>query len=382
MSFGPYAKLGNEGMPGFDWSLYEDGWNGKSLTPNTRIKTKKNEKVYCHEAYAQDIYEMYSGVNVQNAKDLKKGNLVNITDLRIVDDNTMMAVVGGGANNIIVDLNKESRLFDKFTCGDKVMNKQMFVEAIKQNNEFKQQILSMDLNVKVGTDVEKGSIWDGFVETLHKEMFTQIKLQNKAYWAEVIETNRGGFVVEVAGTIRAFMPGSMAASNRITDYDSYLGKSMEVMIESYTENNGFVVSRKKYIQKLRPIKLRAYEDRLDDAPNTVYTGVVTGATQYGVYVELDEFITGMVHKTLASDELRDAMRKGEVAPGTVLQVYGHKIENNRLILSDVAPELREEVIAKREAEDEAEKSAHLAQKAANASIDLTEVENTTASTNE
>lgn len=382
MSFGPYAQLGNVGMPGFDWSVYEDGWNGCSLTPNTKIKTKKNEKVYCHEAYAQEIYDKYSGVSVQNAKDLKKGNLVNITDLRIIDDNTMMAVIGGGANNIIVDLSKETRLFDKFTCDDKVMDKQLFVSAIKQNSEFKQQILSMDLSVKIGTDVEKGSIWDGYVENLHTEFLNQIKTQNKAYWAEVIETNRGGFVVEVAGTIRAFMPGSMAASNRITDYDSYLGKSMEVMIESYTEQNGFVVSRKKYIQKLRPIKLRNYEDRLEDAPNTVYTGTVTGATQYGVYVELDEFITGMVHKTLASDELREAMRRGEVAPGTVLQVYGHKIENNRLILSDVAPEFRAEVITKREAEDEAEKSAHLAQKAAQATIDLSNVETEAKTVNE
>lgn len=375
MSFGPYALLGNEGKPGFDWSVYDDGWNGSSLMVNRKIKTKKNEKVYCHETYAQELYGKYSGVQVQNAKDLKKGNLVNITDLKVIDDNTMMAVIGGGANNIIVDLNKETRLFEKFTCGDNTtMNKEIFVNAVKENGEFKQQILSMDLNIKIGTDTEKGSIWDGFVESLNKEMFAQIKLQNKAYWAEVIETNRGGFVVEVAGTVRAFMPGSMAASNRITDYDSYLGKSMEVMVESFTEQNGFVVSRKKYIQKLRPIKLRNYEDRLEDAPNTVYTGTVTGATLYGVYVELDEFITGMVHKTLASDELREAMRKGEVTPGTVLQVYGHKIENNRLILSDVAPEFRAEVIAKREAEDEAEKSAHLVQKAANATIDLSEAE--------
>lgn len=375
MSFGPYALLGNEGKPGFDWSVYDDGWNGSSLMVNRKIKTKKNEKVYCHETYAQELYGKYSSVQVQNAKDLKKGNLVNITDLKVIDDNTMMAVIGGGANNIIVDLNKETRLFEKFTCGDNTtMNKEIFVNAVKENGEFKQQILSMDLNIKIGTDTEKGSIWDGFVESLNKEMFAQIKLQNKAYWAEVIETNRGGFVVEVAGTVRAFMPGSMAASNRITDYDSYLGKSMEVMVESFTEQNGFVVSRKKYIQKLRPIKLRNYEDRLEDAPNTVYTGTVTGATLYGVYVELDEFITGMVHKTLASDELREAMRKGEVTPGTVLQVYGHKIENNRLILSDVAPEFRAEVIAKREAEDEAEKSAHLVQKAANATIDLSEAE--------
>ena len=93
------------------------------------------------------------------------------------------------------------------------MNKESFVKTLKENPKFKQQVLSMDLSAKVGTDTERGSIWDGYVEKKADELKEQITKNNKAYYAEILSTNGGGFVVEVAGTIRAFMPGSMAASN-------------------------------------------------------------------------------------------------------------------------------------------------------------------------
>ena len=304
-----------------------------------------------------------SGIKVvENAKDVKKGGMVAISDIRVIDDNTIMATVGGGASNLIVDLNKEGRFFSQFSCGDEIMNKQSFVTSLKENPKFKHQVLSMDLTAKVGTDTERGSIWDGYVEKMADELKEQITKNNKAYYAEILSTNGGGFVVEVAGTIRAFMPGSMAASNRISDYDSYIGKTLEVMVESWNPKYGFVVSRKKYLNKIRPIKLKPIEDTLKSAPDTVYTGKVTGSNQFGVFVELNEFVTGMLHKTLVSDSLRQAMRDGTVESGSDITVYVHKIENGRVILSDVNTAERPAIIAKREAEDNAEKSEHIAQK--------------------
>lgn len=365
ITYAKYAGLGNVGNPDFDWSLYENGWNGTSLKINKKVKTKNSsEKIYCHESYAQDLYNTMSGIKVENAKDIKKGGMVAISDIRVIDDNTIMATVGGGASNLIVDLNKEGRFFSLLSYGGEIMNKQSFVKTLKENPEFKRQVLSMDLTAKVGTDTERGSIWDGYVEKMTNELKEQITNNNNAYYyyAEILSTNGGGFVVEVAGTIKAFMPGSMAASNRISDYDSYIGKTLEVMVESWSPKYGFVVSRKKYLNKIRPIKLKPIEDTLKSAPDTVYTGKVTGSNQFGVFVELNEFVTGMLHKTLVSDSLRQAMRDGTVESGSDITVYVHKIENGRVILSDVNTAERPAIIAKREAEDNAEKSEHIAQK--------------------
>ena len=142
ITYSKYAGFGNVGNPGFDWSLYEDGWNGTSLKINKKVKTKNSsEKVYCHESYAQDLYNTMSGIKVvENAKDVKKGGMVAISDIRIVDDNTIMATIGGGASNLIADLNKEGRFFSQFSCGGEIMNKQSFVKTLKENPKFKQQV--------------------------------------------------------------------------------------------------------------------------------------------------------------------------------------------------------------------------------------------------
>ena len=61
----------------------------------------------------------------------------------------------------------------------------------------------------------------------------------------------------------------------------------------------------------------------------------------------------MLHQTLVKDETREAMRNNEIAAGSNAQVYVHKIEKNRVILSDVPSDEREAVIARREAEETA-----------------------------
>ena len=359
-----YAAFGNEGASGFDWEAYEDGWNGTGLKENKRVKTKKNSNdvIYCREPYAQELYNKMNKISVENVKDVKRGTLLHVDDLTPVGGNMVVATVGNGANNIMVDLSKESGFLRMLSTdtGD-TLTKDEFVNCLMMP-DFRERILGMDLTVKVGSDVEKGSIWDGQVEALTNEFKEQIVKNNRAYWAEVISTNGSGFIVEVAKTIKAFMPGSMASNNKIDNYESLVGRTMEVMIESYSYRYGFVVSRKKFINKIRHKKLEPIRADLEKNPNKIYHGRITGATQYGVFVELNEFINGMLHKTLVSDSLREQMRRDEVQPGTQIDVYVHKIDNNKVILSDVPLAERDAVIARRETEDNQEKSEHLAQK--------------------
>ena len=364
-----YAHLGNEGNPDFNWSLYENGWNGSGLQKNNTVKSKDNDSVFCHEKYAQDLYNRYRKIQVDQTKDIRKGDLVSVTDINVIDNDTLAAVICNGANNIMIDLNKETKFYQQFNINNVSLTKKRFVDELKSNPEFKQQILSQNLLVKVTTDTEKGSLWDGYTDKVNKDLMEQITAKNNAYWATITGINNGGFVVELCGAVKAFMPGSMAAVNRILDYDSFVGKSLEVMVVSWSPKYGFVVSRKEYLQRMRPYKIQPIRETLKKEPNKIYTGTVTGATQFGVFVELDEFITGMLHKTLVSDELREAMRQGTIETGTEMQVYVHRIDklpngDERVILSDVPVPEREAVIERRTAEDNAEKSEHVAQKAA------------------
>ena len=350
----------------FDWSAYEDGWNGMSLRVNKKVKNKdKHIKVYCHEPYAQELLNQYTNQAAPVSKELKKNTLVKIDGFRKIDENHVSASINGGSNNISIDLNKEGKFFNNITFGDTTLTKETFLQLLDDPDVHK-KFIEMGLVAKIGTDVEKGSIWDGYVESLVAEMREQITKKNKAYVAKLISSNNGGFVVEIAGMVKAFMPGSMAAANKINNYESLVGTEMEVMVESYDPKFGFIVSRKKYLRTIVPIYLKNLEAQLKENKDTMLEVTVTGTTPFGIFCEINEVLTGMIHKTLMSDELRERLRQNQVAAEEKLTVYVHKIErdgkSSRIILSDVASAEREAVIAKREAEDLQEKSDYVTAK--------------------
>lgn len=341
------------GNPDFDWSAYDDGWNGKSLKRNEKINTVgTNDIVYSHETYANASYKRLKGITMYGQKDLEKNILVSISDINVIDDDYISLSINGGSNNVIVDMNKENKFLNQFTVGENntPVNKSTFMELMK--TDFKNQLLGMNINAKLTAgDPEKASIWDGYVETLAREMKEQITKKNKAYYGTIVSTNRGGFYVDIMNTITAFMPGSLAASNRITDFDSMIGKKFEVMVEAYDPGFGFIVSRKKYLRTLLPHEIDKLQEQFDVNPEMQITGRVTGTTKFGVFIEINEFITGMLHKTLVDDEVRQMIRDNSIEDGSMFTAYIHKIDGTRVILSNVPLSERDAIIAKREAEE-------------------------------
>lgn len=340
-------KVIEEGDKNFDWDAYEDGY-----TKNTVML--QGNKLYTLAKNAKEQYEKYSGTNIPSCKELSRHALVKIDDINAVNGDTMLVSINNGSNNILIDLNKEQRFFNIIKLGDAKLTKETFSEYIK-DKDFRKQIIDMGLSAKVGMDIEKASLWDGFVENLAIEMREQITKNQKAYTAKILSINNGGFVVEVADAVKAFMPRSMAAKNKIVDDNELLGKTTEVMVESYDEKNGFVVSRKKYISAITPSALKEFTKSLEENKDKMFRGKVTGTAPFGIFVEINEILTGMLHKTTISDSLRDALRANTIKPQMEIDVYVHKVENGRIILSDVISSEREAVIAKREAEDANEK---------------------------
>lgn len=357
------SAMANEGMPGFDWGVYNDGWNGKSLKKNRRVKTKKTDRnvsILSHENYAASTYRKYLAGPVES-KEIKKGDVLKITDLLPVDADHVMATVKGGANNIVIDLTKESRYLSTIEFNGESMTKEVFTACIR-NQQIKDSIINMGLTARVGTDAEKASIWDGFVSSLTQELHQQIENPTRAYMAHVIGSNNGGLIVEISGAVKAFLPSSLIATSHqaLLPFEEYMDQNIEVMVEAFRPGKGFIVSRKKFINAILPGKINGLMEILEDDQDHVFTGKITGFAVYGIFVQLDQYITGMLHKSLVSDTLRDIMREnnGELNLGDEIDVYVHRIDDTRVILSDVPSMNRDEVIARREAEDEAEKAAY------------------------
>lgn len=162
--------------------------------------------------------------------------------------------------------------------------------------------------------------------------------------ARVIDRNSAGFVLklDIKGVeFDAFMPNTIAAPNKMTQQqsDELMGKHIKVCLETLKEDQGmFVVSRKSYLNKyvlpeeIKKIKLN----------ETVYKGIVTGTTPFGVFVEFKiseenpRCLTGMIHKV----NLNPKYNIENIKPGMNVEFYVKDIVKNgkQIILTQVLRE--------------------------------------------
>lgn len=150
----------------------------------------------------------------------------------------------------------------------------------------------------------------------------------------VREITPAGYNVDIlyeGVTLQGFMPNTLAGINKLYDIESILNKTLNVMIESYSREEGtYIVSRRKYLQTLIPEAIRQLQR------GEVYTGNVTGTTPFGVFVEFAECLTGMVHKTNINPEWQD--RLSQIQPGTEIQFYVKEIIKDKIILTQILRE--------------------------------------------
>lgn len=318
----------------FNWELYEDGYKGGNrLVPNPKIKGPDGikEKVFSREPYAQKLYELYKGEKNQVInKDLTKGDCVLVTDIFNVKDTEIDIELSGGLS-ITIDLNREKRFtqifgFDSVEDFTKQLSSKEYLQSLLNENIMAYVIESTPIKV---------SLWQGYLMSIRAEFMDEINNPSKAYNAKILEANKGGFFVEVQG-IDAFMPGSLAAPNKIIDFQEMVGKEVIVMVEDYLKDmNSFIVSHKKYLAHILPQKIR----ELDTMKR--YQGTVTGASKYGVFIEFDEIFTGLLHVSKMDEETKRKFRAREYTSGVPIEFYiGEITKDNRIILTEEDPQIK------------------------------------------
>jgi 4-hydroxy-3-methylbut-2-enyl diphosphate reductase len=182
----------------------------------------------------------------------------------------------------------------------------------------------------------KGSIAELYESRAHQNL--KSLEEGASVTAHIKSLNPAGYDVEILHggvTLPAFMPNTIAGINKLYDPTSIVGQTFEVMIESYSEQEGtYIVSRRKYLQSLIPDAVKSLEY------NVAYDGHVTGTTPFGVFVEFNECLTGMIHKANINPDWSD--RISEIKPGFEITFYIKEIIKDRhipkLILTQVLRE--------------------------------------------
>lgn len=133
--------------------------------------------------------------------------------------------------------------------------------------------------------------------------------------------------------LSAFMPHTLAGINKLHEQArlDLVGKDIQVLIESFSREKGtYIVSRRKYLKTLVPKAIKKLKY------NHVYTGHVTGTTPFGVFVEFEDCLTGMVHKSNINPIYADRIK--EIQPGTEIVFYIKEIIKEKIIMTQILKE--------------------------------------------
>jgi len=308
------------------------------LKENTSIKKVPGDKckVYCHESYAQALYDMLQGKPV-HVKDVNPGEMVLAHDLKVNLKSNAVEIHTESGLVIAVDIRREKKYFE--TIGFEEIDLERISE-LSLSGWFRELFAERSEMVKIEGDLNnlRGSIYEAYQEKTREEFIREITAPTAYYLAKVISKNQGGFFIKVRG-IDAFLPGSLAAANKIVDFDAYIGREVPVMVEDYLkQSDTFIFSYKKYLEKILPSKLAEIQR------NSQMSGIITGSSKYGIFVEFNEMFTGLLHTSEMDSTTLEKFNARKVEAGTKMNVWVKDIRDNKLILTEMDPAEKQEEI--------------------------------------
>ena len=231
---------------------------------------KHGVKILCKEPYAQELYDKFTGSNSVVAtvsKDLNPGQIYTVR---------------------MVSFKKAERVVE---CEEVVSGAPIYIPQ----NEFDFELgMEQDEFMVIATKVRNGAMYGSLKKC--KGIICEKKLadnmaNNIPFKVRIERLINGGFIAKYEGCVDCFLPGAHAAPNVIYDFESYVGKTVDVMVDNYDKSSGFfIVSHKKYIKHILPEKVHELEF------GKKYTGKLTNEpTKFGMFVEFEGIFTGLIH---------------------------------------------------------------------------------------
>ncbi len=185
------------------------------------------------------------------------------------------------------------------------------VEAVVLNKtEEGQYILSLKQN-------EIEAIWND----LQNKYELSIPVIGKA-----IKMVKGGLIVDIG--VKAFLPGSLVDTNRVTDFSGYIGHEAEFLIQSIDRAKGSIaLNRRTLIEKMQKEDKQIEFAKL--AVGQIHKGKISGITEYGVFVEIS-LLAGLVHKSKMGELTPDQFTVGQEVEVEIIEI---DFEKSRLSLA-------------------------------------------------
>jgi small subunit ribosomal protein S1 len=248
--------------------------------------------------YQRSLLELYDG-KIPDIKPIEKGEIIEGEIHQI------------SRKEIQININ-----YKDFVYVDNTSTDWKFVKNLVIGDDI--QVLITDVTYKPHYRI-KGSISELIrlsVENDIKDFYEE----STPIEAKIINRNSAGFILklQIRGIeIDAFMPNTIAAPNKMTDAQAseMLGETITVCLETLKEDRKglYVVSRKKYLKKyVFPKEVKKLE-----IGEKVYRGHITGTTKFGVFVEFNGCLTGMIHKV----NINPSFKITDLKAGMIIEFY-------------------------------------------------------------
>jgi len=235
------------------------------------------------------------------------------------DDPIVGTVVQIDRDGILVDIGDKA---EAFVPKNEVSNRRNFdiqeivqigqvVEAVVlSKNDEGQYILSMKQN-------EIESIW----RTIQYKYEISDPIMGK-----VVKIVKGGLIVDIG--VKAFLPGSLVDTNRVTDFTAYVGHEAEFLIHSIDKEKGSIVlNRRSLLEQLQKEDKQIEFAKLEIGQ--VHKGNVSGITDYGVFIEIG-MLSGLIHKSKMGEFTPEQFTLGHEVEVEIIEI---DFEKSRLSLS-------------------------------------------------
>lgn len=284
------------------------------LKNNTILKIKSDKDIT--EEY-MDLYKKMES-SLQKLKEIRVNDIVKGTISSISSKEIFINI--GHKDYVYVDKPKKGTFTTELKVGDEI---DVLITKIS-NNPY----------------IIRGSITELIKLKVHSKMKNYFE-NNLALTSTVKQLIPAGYMMDIHMdniTVEAFMPNTLADVNKLSDNESIIGHTFEVMLETLQQEKGvYVVSRRKYLQTLIPEEIKKLKY------DVVYTGEVTGTTPFGVFVQFSstedgpKCLTGMIHKANISTSWQN--KWSQILPGMQIVFYVKEtLKNYKIILTQIIKE--------------------------------------------
>lgn len=189
-------------------------------------------------------------------------------------------------------------------------------------------------------DAENYDVYGSFYQLKMIELseFLDTAVKNKTVLTGVVkEMSYAGYTVTAYienQEISLFMPHLLTDVNKLPDANSIMYTEIEFLLQEVFKDGqrSYLASRKHHLLN------KVYGELRNLKVGGVYQGFITGSTDFAVFVQFNECLTGMIHKTNLSPEAAALLEKQEITPGMLIEFYVKDITKGKLFLTQIMRE--------------------------------------------